>query len=362
MIACPYCGRPASVSVGACYECVKKGKLEYAMETHRRIRLNLGLPPSPPRGGLRCSTCINECEIPRGGVGYCGIWRNEGHLKASLKYYAYLDPLPTNCVATPVCPAATERGFPTFTDTVGPEYGYFNLAVFAYGCTLDCLFCQNWEHKTKLFEVKEGNEEELIRMALDEEVRCICFFGGDPTPQALHFIRISREILRRKVGIKRICWETNGLANERIIRLMADLSLKSGGIVKIDWKAWNPRVYQALTGVDGEKALRALKRNTRIVAEMGKEREEPPLLVVSVLLVPLYVTLEEVEGIAKYVASLPSNVPMVLLAFYPSWFLRDLPTTSRKHMEEAIKVAKEAGVREVYPANEWLLSDAEYPF
>jgi len=94
---------------------------------------------------------------------------------------------------------------------------------------------------------------------------------------------------------------------------------------------------------------------------MGAGRE-PPLLVVSVLLIPLYITLEEVENIAKYVASLPGNVPMVLLAFYPSWFLKDLPTTSKRHMEEAIKVAKEAGVKEVYPANEWLLSDADYPF
>ncbi len=361
MIACKNCGKPAARAIGYCYDCVRKGHLETAMETHRRWRSKLRLPPEPPRQGLKCSTCVNECRIPRGFTGYCGVWRNVGHLKADFKVYAYLDPLPTNCVSTPVCPAATRRGFPFFTDTEGPEYGYYNLAVFAYGCTLDCLYCQNWEHKTDLFKVKEANYQELLGMALDPRVRCICYFGGDPTPQAPHFIRLSREVLNKTTSIKRICWETNGLANPNIMRLMAQLSLESGGIVKIDWKAWNPNVYKALTGIDGEKALKRLKENAKMIVEMGRDRSDPPLLVVSLLLVPLYITLEEVRGVAEFVASL-GNVPLVLLAFHPSWLMSDLPTTSRKHAEEAVKVAREAGVKEVYLENVHLLSDAEYPF
>ncbi len=361
MIPCKNCGKPAARAVGYCYDCVKKGYLETAMETHRKWRSKLRLPPEPPKQGLKCSTCVNECKIPKGSTGYCGIWRNVGHLKADFKVYAYLDPLPTNCVSTPVCPAATSRGFPFFTDTEGPEYGYYNLAVFAYGCTLDCLYCQNWEHKTDLFKVKEANYQELLNMALDPKVRCICYFGGDPTPQAPHFIRLSREVLSKTTSIKRICWETNGLANPNIMKLMAQLSLESGGIVKIDWKAWNPNVYKALTGIDGEKALKRLKENAKMVAEMGKDRPDPPLLVVSLLLVPLYITLEEVRGVAEFVASL-ENVPLVLLGFHPSWLMSDLPTTSRKHAEEAFRVAREAGVKEVYIENVHLLSDAVYPF
>lgn len=305
--------------------------------------------------------CINECRIPKGSVGYCGIWKNVGHLKADFKVYAYLDPLPTNCVATSVCPAATSRGYPFYTDTRGPEYGYYNLAVFAYGCTLDCLYCQNWEHKTDLFKVREANYEQLLETALDPKVRCICYFGGDPTPQSLHFIRLSRDVLSKTTSIKRICWETNGLANPIIMKLMAELSLESGGTVKIDWKAWDTNVYRALTGVDGNKALRRLKENAKMVTKIGKDRLDPPLLVISLLLVPLYVTLEEVRRVAEFVSTL-DNVPLVLLAFHPSWLMSDLPTTSRKHAEEAVKVAKEAGVKEVYLENVHLLSDAEYPF
>jgi pyruvate formate lyase activating enzyme len=146
------------------------------------------------------------------------------------------------------------------------------------------------------------------------------------------------------------------------MKLAAEISLKSGGTVKVDWKAWNPRVYEALTGVSGEKALERLKHNTRLVAELGLQRPDPPLLVVSVLLVPLYVTLEEVRKIAEHVASLPGEVPLVLLAFYPTWFMSDLPPTSREHAEAAVRVAREAGVKEVYLENVHLLSDTEYPF
>lgn len=35
--------------------------------------------------------------------------------------------------------------------------------------------------------------------------------------------------------------------------------------------------------------------------------------------------------------------------------MRDLPPTSIRHMNEAIKIVKEAGIKEVYIGNEWLL-------
>jgi pyruvate formate lyase activating enzyme len=280
----------------------------------------------------------------------------------------YLDPHPTNCVAGPVCPANTGRGYPRFTFTRGIERGYYNLAVFMLGCPLDCAFCQNWEHKTLLPRVQQGyakSEEELLAAALDERVTCVCYFGGDPTPHAPLLISLSRRIVEaaRKRGsrIPRICWETDGLVAPALMREMARLSLETGGIIKVDWKAWSPSVYEALTGVDGRRALERLKENTRIVARMAAEREEPPLLVVSILLVPGYVDAAEVRGIAGYVRRLEeesgARIPMVLLAFHGEHLMRDLPPTSRRHMEEALKAAKEAGASEVYVGNEWLLGN-----
>ncbi len=360
--------------MGVCAGCLKRygeRALEIARKAHREYRLGLGLPPSVPRdGGLKCEVCVNECSIAEGSRGFCGFWGNEGgalrpvtrdpSVGVVLWYY---DPHPTNCVAGPVCPANTSRGYPRYTKFRGVEVGYYNLAVFYIACNLDCLFCQNWEHKTILADSRLRSRymrtvDELVDAALGERVSCVCYFGGDPGPQTPHAIAASRKILERKGdGVKRICWETNGLANPAIMKQMAKLSLASGGIVKIDWKAWTPEIYEALTGVNGSKAVERLKTNARLVSEMAREREEPPLLVVSTLLVPGYVDEEEVRRIAEFLASVDSRIPYVLLAFHPDNILRDLPPTSRGHAEAAKREALRAGLEEVYIGNVWLLGD-----
>jgi pyruvate formate lyase activating enzyme len=309
--------------------------------------------------------------VPPGGVGYCGVISNksgrllprasDGGLRAIVHWY--LDPHPTNCVATPVCPAATSAGYPVYTDTPGVERGRFNLAVFFAGCSLDCLFCQNWEHKTMLRDPNAPKRtiDELVEAAMDPRVTCICFFGGDPTPHSQWALAAARRIAslaKREGVVKRICWETDGLASPGIMRTMASLSLKSGGIVKVDWKAWTPSIYEALTGGDGWKALRRLRENTAIISRMARERPEPPLLVVSILLVPGYVGPSEVYAIASYLATLDPSPPVVLLGFHGELNMRDLPTTSWDHAERAVRAVRRAGIKEVYIGNEWLLSNS----
>ncbi len=376
---CRICGRDWLVSetLGVCVDCIRNRR-EDALNIIRGKRwlwrIRLGLETEPPRNGsIHCHVCINECRISNGSRGFCGVWINDGKLRplggeGKLTLMTYLDPLPTNCVATPVCPAVG-RGYPKYSLSRHGEYGYFNLAVFMGGCELDCAFCQNYEHKVWIAHGKVGGLlrsvtiDELVKEALNPRVTCVCYFGGDPTPQSSLLVLASRKIINEALARgqqpKRICWETNGLANPLIMREMARLSLISGGIVKIDWKAWNPGVYEALTGVNGERAIKRLVENTDLIARIARERPDPPLLVVSILLVPGYVDAEEVRGIASYVSSLSNkynvNIPIVLLAFHPDYLMKDLPPTSIHHMDEAIKIVREAGIKEIYVGNEWLL-------
>ena len=376
---CLVCGRSSrliSDAVGACLDCLRtrpREALAVARERHREARVKLGLPPEPPRSGVhQCSFCVNRCKVPEGSTGYCGIVAvrrgrftlRPGLADEKLRMYAvvhwYLDPHPTNCVATPVCPAATSAGYPRWTHTKGVERGYYNLAVFFAGCTLDCLYCQNWEHKTTLRSPPRDwirSVDELLEAAMDPRVTCICYFGGDPTPHAPWVLAASRRIAeeaKRRGVVKRICWETNGTADPRIMREMARLSLETGGIVKIDLKAWTPSVYEALTGVDG---VHRVRENVKLVAEMWLDagKPEPPLLVTSLLLVPGYVDAEEARAWAEYIASIDPDIPLMLLAFHPDYLMRDLPPTSTRHALEAAKAAKEAGLRRVYIGNAWLL-------
>ncbi len=372
---CVRCGTSSvtiSKTIGLCRKCLaempRDEVLSLATKIHSAIRRSCGLTPSVPRGpGAKCSLCINECSVPVGGTGFCCYWINDrgtlrplfGFEKLFLEYY--LDPLPTNCVATPVCPAATGRGYPRFAARNGPEVGYYNLAVFLSACNLDCLFCQNYVYKHALSSRRSDfvhDIEELARVVRDPRITCVCYFGGDPTPFAPQIIKLSRRILEDCRGsLKRICWETNGLAHPTLMERMAELSLESGGIVKIDWKCYDPKVYTILTGVDGWKAVDRVKKNVELVAKLAKHRPEIPLLVVSTLLVPGYVDVEDVRMIARFLASIDSSIPYILLAFHPDHYLRDLPPTSRRHAEEAVKVAREEGLDNVYLENTWLLGD-----
>lgn len=374
---CRLCGlvsTTVSNVVGVCAKCLreKEEALEIALEIHRRYRESIGLPPEPPRDpkGIKCSLCVNECSIPEKGLGFCGLWRNDEGLLKFVEgrgygvLHAYLDPLPTNCVATPVCPAATGAGYPKYSISPKVEYGYYNLAVFFAGCNLDCIFCQNWHHKDiavspRLRKKYLVSLEDLVKEAVEnDKVTCICFFGGDPSPQSVYSLEVSRKILeisKRYGTIKRICWETNGLENPEIMKEMARLSLESGGIVKIDWKACSPTLYQALTGVDGRKAIERIKHNVKLVAEISKKRPEIPLLVVSILLVPGYVDEVELECMAKFISSVDKSIPVVLLAFHPDHLLRDLPPTSINHAEKAYSIFKDHDIEKVFIGNEWLL-------
>jgi pyruvate formate lyase activating enzyme len=296
--------------------------------------------------------------MAEGESGYCACRRNHaGRLTTggtgTAKVSWYHDPLPTNCVASWVCPAETEAGYPTFTQTSGPEYGYSNLAVFYEACSFNCLFCQNW-HFRESARGHDGRSAAELAEAVTARTACICYFGGDPGPQLPHALRASR-LARRGAGdrILRICWETNGCMSPRLLAQMADISLESGGCIKFDLKAWDEGLHRALTGVSNRRTL----SNFAEVAKLISGRPNPPLLVASTLLVPGYVDVEEVAPIAAFIASLDPSIPYSLLGFHPDFYMHDLPATSRAHAQRCEHAAREAGLTRVKVGNLQVLSD-----
>jgi len=363
-VKCRHCGWESpliSGSLSLCSDCIRHHfdqVLPIIKQAHYKARAAFSLPPYPPRAepGLTCRICINECSIPEGGVSYCGLRTNrEGKLSGATANLAkvswYYDPLPTNCVADWVCPAGTGAGYPDFANRPGVEYGYKNLAVFYEACSFDCLFCQNW-HYRRLVTSQGWVKASKLAEAVDDRTACVCFFGGDPTPQLPHAIYASRLALKQNQGrILRICWETNGSMHPALLRPMVELSLNSGGCIKFDLKAWSEPIHVALCGTSNKRTL----DNFRLLAGYTKVRPSPPLLVASTLLVPGYVGKEEVAGIAAFISSLDPDIPYVLLAFHPDFFMTDLPVTSRHQAMECLEAARAAGLSRVRLGNIHLL-------
>ncbi|MGQ4832302.1 MAG: radical SAM protein [Candidatus Asgardarchaeia archaeon] len=317
---------------------------------HKNSRKRFNLPYPPPKSkdihsAISCNICGNNCTLEYGQRGFCGLrWNEHGRLKSLVSnkkaiLYAYLDPHITNCVASWFCPAATGIGYPKYSYKPGAEKGYYNLAVFFYGCNFNCLFCQNWTHKL-LNEGKMVSVEDLIiTIKNNPKISCICYFGGSPEPQLIFALNVSRQIINRfRDRIIRICFEWNGAGNTKLVEKATELSLKSGGIIKFDLKAYTERLHIALTGVTNKYTL----KNFRILGEKYfKKRPEVPLLTASTLLVPGYVESDEVEKIAKFISEINPEIPYSLLIFHPDFLMFDLPVTPKDVVIEAYKVAKE---------------------
>ena len=220
---CQRCGRKSlliSRALGLCLDCIRKKftqVLPLIEKAHCRAREPFDLPPKPPKAekGQSCHFCVNECRVAPGEKTYCGLRINQedklvGATVEKGNVSWYYDALPTNCVADWVCPGGTGFGYPQFAYSQGAEHGYKNLAVFYQACSFDCLFCQNWHYRYSATRPSKVDALELAQ-AVDDRTACICYFGGDPSPQLPHAIRASRLALEKNRGrILRICWEING--------------------------------------------------------------------------------------------------------------------------------------------------------
>jgi pyruvate formate lyase activating enzyme len=292
--------------------------------------------------------CANDCRIPEGGKGFCGLVfnlgsrlvRKGGTAKAGVLEW-YYDPLPTNCVAWWFCPGCTGAGYPKYAYKPTAETGYSNLAVFYGACSLDCLYCQNWHYKNLTAKLGPVVTAESLAAKADPHISCICYFGGDPSvqmPHALKTSELSFEKAREEERILRICWETNGYWKRKFAFKAGKLSLESGGVIKFDLKTWNPDLNRAFSGVSNAPILESFRM---IGARFFKQRAELPILTASTLLVPGYVDAEEIGNLARFIADIDPRIPYTLLAFYPHYMLTDLPTTSRKQAYECLNAAEE---------------------
>ncbi|UCD58662.1 MAG: radical SAM protein [Candidatus Hydrogenedentota bacterium] len=369
---CISCGERSHLISGAlslCARCIKDNwpkVREHVASVHSAGRVRFGLPESPPRsgGGVECRFCANRCLVAPGSIGYCGHRRRRngrngdrivgGTATANVGWY--YDSLPTNCVGDWVCAGGTGCGYPRYAHSEGPEYGYKNLAVFFRACSFDCLFCQNWHYRVDSTGGASASIDDLAA-AVDEHTSCICYFGGDPSPQLPFSIAASVRARRRNPGrILRICWETNGSMNPAMLRKLARLSIDSGGCIKFDLKAWDERLHMALCGVSNRRTL----ENFAAIAELTSSRHQPPPLIASTLLVPGYIDDEEVGNIASFIAKLNPYIPYSLLAFHPQFMMDDLPLTCRNHAESCIEASLSAGVKRVRVGNTHLLLKRNY--
>jgi pyruvate formate lyase activating enzyme len=342
----------------------------YLLDIHDQVRKAVDLPGKAPRSQsndmtINCNLCMNECSIGEQDVSYCGLRNDEKNQNNTLPLptrsqgyiHGYLDANPTNCCNAWFCPAGSSQGYPDFSNQNGAELGTFSYAAFLYGCSFNCLFCQNWSHKS--FSKRNLKNVEILadNISKNDKITCICYFGGTPECQLPFTINLSELILNKINTIKekkrkfRVCWEWNGSGNKSLIEKCMKIAIKSGGNIKFDLKSYHERLSYALCGVSNKRTLENFKFLAEKYFGIRKNLYE---LSACTLLVPGYIIKEEVELIAQFISKIDDRLPYSLLVFHPDYQMCDLPITSRKQALDCFKVAKKY-LKNVHLGNQFLL-------
>jgi len=306
---------------------------------------------------------LNECSLSQGDVSYCGLRNPHRNEQGELPYpsktkgyiHGYTDPNPTNCCNAWFCPAGTSSGFPEFSHHKGPEFRTLSYAAFLYGCSFDCLFCQNTSHKHFSKRNLYGVESLADQIVKNEKITCICYFGGTPETQLPFSINLADTIINKIKDpnrIFRVCWEWNGSGNPSRVEECMKIAIKTGGNIKFDLKAFHEKLNLSLCGISNARTL----DNFKMLADkyFGTRGDDMPEMSGCTLLVPGYVNHEEVELIAKFISNINPNIPYSLLVFHGDYQMKDLPSTSKNEALKSLKIARQY-LNKVHLGNKFLL-------
>lgn len=272
---------------------------------------------------VKCELCPRFCVILNGKRGFCGVRENrEG------KLYSLVYGLPVSVAVDPI------EKKPLFHFAPGTK----TLSLATVGCNLRCKFCQNFEISQEYGEI-HGNEmlpEDIIELAKKYGVEGISYTYTEPTVFYEYALDIMK--LARKEGLYNM-WVSNGYTNPEPARTIS----KYLDAINVDLKG-NDEFYRKMCGGLGiepvQKSLKAYKENGVWIE-------------VTNLIIPGFNDSE--EEIAKLVdwvlRNLGKETPLHFSAFFPQYKVKDISPTPVSVLENAVRIAKERGMKWVYAGN-----------
>ena len=273
---------------------------------------------------IRCTLCPHDCILGENDRGFCRVRVVK---EKKLHTIAYGNPC-----AVHIDPIEKKPLFHFLPGSI-----IFSIATA--GCNLRCINCQNWEISQSKPEETINRDllpESMVNTVSDWNIPSIAYTYSEP----IIFYEYVKDTAKmaKEVGIRNIL-VTAGYISEKPLRELCQVI----DAANVDLKAFNDRFYKKITKSKLSPVLRCLE----------VMREEGVWLEVTRLIVPSYSDkMEDIQAMCDWlVRTLGPETPLHFSRFHPSYKLRSLPQTPTHVLDQARKLALDAGLHYVYVGN-----------
>lgn len=267
-----------------------------------------------------CQLCPHGCRIVKGGWGRCSARQNiDGVLLAAT--YGEVS-------ATALDPIEKK---PLYHYKPGSKI----LSVGSSGCNLSCGFCQNYRISMEKPKTRQILPVELVNAAVKlhgEGNIGIAFTYNEPTIGIEYVLDTAK--LVKAAGMD-VILVTNGFINQKPMLELAGCT----DAMNIDLKAFTERFYHETC----KGALKPVQQTIELLT--GRLHLELTTLVIE----GYNDSLDEMNRLCEWVASIDPAIPLHLSAYYPAYHF-DAPPTSGTTLASCRAIA-EKHLRHVYVGN-----------
>jgi len=277
-----------------------------------------------PNQRVRCYACGHRCLIPEGRQGVCRVRFNKGGVLQ----------VPTGYVgALQVDPIEKKPFFHALPGSLALSFGML-------GCDYHCPYCQNWLTSQVLRDPEAVSPPELVSandligMAERHRAPIIASTYNEPLITSEWAVEIFR--MAKAHGLK-TAYISNGNGTPQVLEYLKPWV----DLYKVDLKGFNDANYRKLGGV-----LNNVLDTIKLLVKKQFWVE------IVTLIVPGFNDSDaELTQIAKFLASVSTDLPWHVTAFHRDYKMRNHANTAASTLLRAADIGKKAGLRYVYAGN-----------
>ena len=246
---------------------------------------------------IRCKLCPHNCILKENKFGVCNVRTVENNIGIAINYGEVTSANIDHIEKKPLCHYKPGKNI---------------LSVGTFGCNMSCSFCQNYEISQQVQKSEYIETDKLINIieTLNDNIG-IAFTYNEPFMRYEYIYDVVKKIKGRNKDISTVL-VTNGYVNKKPLEKI----LPYIDAMNIDLKGYTNKYYNNICGAKLEPVL-----DTIALASKYCHIEITTLMVRGE-----NDSIDEIENIAKFIASVDKNIPLHLSRYFPRYNLNNPPT------------------------------------